>query len=138
MKILWVKAGGLYPPNIGGRIRSYHILKALARRHSITLFTFYAATKDDLHSALEHEFNRVVLMPLTIPAGRTFREALSYARYLSSPLPYTVSKFCQPEVAQRLSQLVAENKPDVIVCDFVIAAQSIPWETTDTKDFIYA
>jgi sugar transferase (PEP-CTERM/EpsH1 system associated) len=127
LKILWVKAGGLYPPNIGGRIRSYRILKALARRHSITVFTFYAATKDDLHSALEHEFNRVVLMPLAIPAGRTFREALSYARSLSSPLPYTVSKFCKPEVAQRLLQLVGETQPDVIVCDFVVAARSIPW-----------
>jgi sugar transferase (PEP-CTERM/EpsH1 system associated) len=127
LKILWVKAGGLYPPNIGGRIRSYRILRALARRHSITLFTFYAATKDDLHSALEHEFDRVVLMPLAIPAGRTLREALSYARYLSSPLPYTVSKFCKPEVARRLLQLVGETQPDVIVCDFVAAAQSIPW-----------
>jgi sugar transferase (PEP-CTERM/EpsH1 system associated) len=128
LKILWVKAGGLYPPNIGGRIRSYRILTALARRHSITVFTFYAATKDDLHSALEHEFNRVVLMPLTIPAGRTFREALSYARYLSSPLPYTVTKFCQPKVTKRVRQVVAEDKPDVIVCDFVFAAHSIPWD----------
>jgi sugar transferase (PEP-CTERM/EpsH1 system associated) len=133
LKILWAKAGGLYPPNIGGRIRSYHILKALARRHSITLFTFYAGTKDDQHKVLEREFNRVVLMPLAIPAGRTFREALSYARYLSSPLPYTVSKFCKPEVARRLLQLVGENQPDVIVCDFVIAAQSIPWNVPVPK-----
>jgi sugar transferase (PEP-CTERM/EpsH1 system associated) len=128
LKILWVKAGGLYPPNIGGRIRSYHILKALARRHSITLFTFYAATKDDQHSVLEREFTQVVPMPLAIPAGRTFREALSYARYLLSPLPYTVSKFCKPQVAQRLLDTVSEDTPDVIVCDFVIAAQSIPWD----------
>jgi sugar transferase (PEP-CTERM/EpsH1 system associated) len=128
LKILWVKAGGLYPPNIGGRIRSYRILQALAKRHSIALFTFYAAIEDDLHSALEKEFDRVELMPLAIPAGRNFREALTYARYLSSPLPYTVSKFCKPEVTQRLLQLVGETRPDVIVCDFVIAAQSIPWD----------
>jgi sugar transferase (PEP-CTERM/EpsH1 system associated) len=133
LKILWVKAGGLYPPNIGGRIRSYHILKALARRHSVTLFTFYAATKDDQHNVLEREFDRIVLMPLAIPAGRTFREALSYARYLSSPLPYTVSKFCKPEVARRLQQLLGETQPDVIVCDFVIAAQSIPWNVPIPK-----
>jgi polysaccharide biosynthesis protein PslH len=128
LKILWVKAGGIYPPNIGGRIRSYRILKALARRHSITLFTFYAATKDDLHSAVEHEFSRVVLMPLMIPASRTLREILRYARYLFSSLPYTVSKFCQPKVTQRVLQVVAEDKPDVIVCDFVFAAHSIPWD----------
>jgi polysaccharide biosynthesis protein PslH len=133
LKILWVKAGGLYPPNIGGRIRSYRILQALAKRHSITLFTFYAAIENDLHSALEKEFDRVELMPLAIPAGRTFREAFSYARYLASPLPYTVSKFCKPEVTQRLSQLVAETRPDVIVCDFVFAAESIPWHTPIPK-----
>jgi polysaccharide biosynthesis protein PslH len=128
LKILWVKAGGIYPPNIGGRIRSYRILKALAQRHSITLFTFYATTKDDLHSVVEKEFTRVVLMPLRISSGRTFREALSYARHLFSGLPYTVTKFCKPMVAQRILQLVAEDKPDVIVCDFVIAAQCIPWD----------
>jgi polysaccharide biosynthesis protein PslH len=133
LKILWVKAGGIYPPNVGGRIRSYHVLKALARRHSITLFTFYAAIKDDLNSAVEQEFARVALMPLRIPAGRTFREALSYARYLFSPLPYQVSKFCKPKVARRILQLVAEDKPDVIVCDFVIAAQSIPWDVPIPK-----
>ena len=72
-------------------------------------------------------------MPLAIPAGRTFREALSYARYLSSPFPYTVSKFCKPEVARRLLQLVGETQPDVIVCDFVIAAQSIPWNVPVPK-----
>jgi polysaccharide biosynthesis protein PslH len=128
LKILWVKAGGIYPPNTGGRIRSYRILKALARRHTITLFTFYTATKDDLHSALEHEFSRVELVPLMIPASRTFGEILRYARCLFSPLPYTVSKFCQPKVTQRCVQVVAADKPDVIVCDFVFAAHSIPWD----------
>jgi sugar transferase (PEP-CTERM/EpsH1 system associated) len=133
LKILWVKAGGLYPPNIGGRIRSYRILQALAKRHSITLFTFYAAIEDDQHAALEKEFDRVELMPLAIPAGRTFREAFSYARYLASPLPYTVSKFCKPEVTQRLLKFVEETHPDVIVCDFVFAADSIPWHVSAPK-----
>lgn len=33
MKILWVKAGGLAPQDTGGKIRSFHILKELARKH---------------------------------------------------------------------------------------------------------
>ena len=36
MKILWVKAGGLVPPDTGGKIRSYNILRELARQHSVT------------------------------------------------------------------------------------------------------
>jgi polysaccharide biosynthesis protein PslH len=133
LKILWVKAGGIYPPNIGGRIRSYQILRALARRHHVTLFTFYAATPDDQHSELEHHFSRVVLMPLAIPSGRTIREATRYARCLFSPLPYTVFKFYHPAVARRLLQVVTEDRPDVIVCDFVFAASCIPWDTPIPK-----
>lgn len=38
MKILWVKAGGLVPPDTGGKIRSYNILRQLARQHSVTFF----------------------------------------------------------------------------------------------------
>jgi polysaccharide biosynthesis protein PslH len=133
LKILWVKAGGIYPPNVGGRIRSYRILQALSRRHKITLFTFYAATHDDLHSEVKQEFDRVVCMPLEISTRRSLSEAVRYLRYLSSPLPYTVSKFCRPEVTQRLHELVVEEKPDVIVCDFVIAAEPIPWTAASPK-----
>ena len=43
MKILWVKAGGLVPPDTGGKIRSYNILRQLAKHHEVTFFSFYAA-----------------------------------------------------------------------------------------------
>jgi len=33
LRLLWVKAGGLVPPDVGGKIRSYNILKELAKRH---------------------------------------------------------------------------------------------------------
>lgn len=133
MKILWVKAGGIYPPNVGGRIRSFHILKALARRHQVTLFTFYAAMKDDRHREFEHELTRVVCLPLKIPTGRSLGEAVWYGRYLFSSLPYAVSKFCQSKVTEQVGKLVFEDKPDVIVCDFVIAAKSIPWTAPSPK-----
>jgi len=38
VKILWVKAGGLLPLDSGGKIRSYHILRELARNHKVTFF----------------------------------------------------------------------------------------------------
>lgn len=128
LKILWVKAGGLFPPDTGGKIRSYHILKTLARRHRVTLFTFYAATPVDLHGQLDAQFARVVCMPLKIPSGRTIREGLKYLGHLFSGMPYSVSKFCRPEVKAALKRVVAEEGPDVIVCDFVFAAHVIPWD----------
>ncbi|HTQ96823.1 MAG TPA: glycosyltransferase family 4 protein [Candidatus Acidoferrum sp.] len=133
MKILWVKAGGLYPPNVGGRIRSYQILKELAKQHSVTIFTYYAATGEDRHHVLEREFSRVVSIPLSVPTGRALGEALKYVRFLPSSLPYTVSKFSPPEVRNRLNKLIDEDKPDIIICDFVVAAEPIPWESNIPK-----
>ena len=32
MRILWVKIGGLWPLNMGGRLRSFHAIAELAKR----------------------------------------------------------------------------------------------------------
>jgi hypothetical protein len=45
MRVLWVKDGGLVPPDTGAKIRSYNILRELGRQHSATFFTFYATTE---------------------------------------------------------------------------------------------
>jgi polysaccharide biosynthesis protein PslH len=128
MKILWVKAGGLVPLDLGGRIRSYQILKELARRHQITLFTFYAEQAEDPHPALKEAFERVECLPLKMPAPRSLAEALRYGRNLFSLTPYTMSKFCRPEVRKRLRRLLEEERYDVIICDFLFAAGVIPWQ----------
>src|SRR5207245_8833746 len=39
MRILWVKVGGLWPPDSGGRLRSFHLISELSRRHSVILAT---------------------------------------------------------------------------------------------------
>jgi polysaccharide biosynthesis protein PslH len=133
VKILWVKAGGLYPPNVGGRIRSYQILKELTKLHDVTLFTYFAADGEDLHHELEQEFSRVISIPLPIPYGRAFGETLRYLRFLPSSLPYTVSKFSSPSVRERLQKHIDQDKPDIIICDFVFAAAPIPWDSPIAK-----
>jgi hypothetical protein len=39
MKILWVKAGKLLPVDTGGKIRSFNILRHLAKSHEVTLLS---------------------------------------------------------------------------------------------------
>jgi sugar transferase (PEP-CTERM/EpsH1 system associated) len=128
MKILWVKAGGLVPLDSGGKIRSYHILKELARHHQVTLFTFYGERPDDPHPALSSVFDRVEAIPLKLAPARSAREGVSYAWNLFSSLPHTILKFCQPEVGRRIRALVRESPPEVLVCDFIVPAAAIPWE----------
>jgi polysaccharide biosynthesis protein PslH len=133
MKILWVKAGGLVPPDTGGKIRSYNILRQLARRHSITFFSFYAAHNPDVHAELKHLFDRVVTMPLRIPAPKSFAEMCDYAIRLFSSEPYGITKYCRPEVRRGLGTLLEQENYDVILCDFMAAAGVIPWDRATPK-----
>jgi sugar transferase (PEP-CTERM/EpsH1 system associated) len=128
MKILWVKAGGLVPPDTGGKIRSYNILRELARQHSVTFFSFYAAHDHDSHPDLKNIFDRVVCVPLILPAPKSPAEMLDYGCQLLSSEPYGIAKYCRPNVRRELHALLKEETYDVILCDFIFAAGVIPWD----------
>jgi polysaccharide biosynthesis protein PslH len=133
MKILWVKAGGLVPPDTGGKIRSYNILRELARGHSVTFFSFYAAHDHDAHPELKNVFEHVVSMPLELPAPKSVKEMRDYGISLLSAKPYSITKYCQPEVRRRLRALLEKESYDVILCDFLMAAGVIPWDWPTPK-----
>ena len=133
MKILWVKAGGLVPPDTGGKIRSYNILRELARKNSVTFFSFYAAHPDDEHPALNHVFEKNISIPLALPAAKSGRELLEYLPYLFSPKSYSLMKYCRPAVRRELLSVLQRDKFDVIVCDFIFAAPAIPWDFSCPK-----
>lgn len=133
MKILWVKGGGLVPPDTGGKIRSYNILRELAREHAITFFSFYGAHAGDAHSELKTVFKKVVCIPLDLPAPKSFRESLNYGVRLFTHQPYNISKYCQPQVRAALLRVLQQETFDVIICDFVIAAGAIPWDSPIPK-----
>jgi len=122
-----VKAGGLVPPDVGGKIRSYHILRELAKQHAVTVFTFYAEHPNDCHGELGPYFHRVVNVPLQIPIPRSRGELFHFARHLFSPLPYTVAKHAQPQVRNAMHSLVANETFDMVVCDFAVAGAIVPW-----------
>jgi sugar transferase (PEP-CTERM/EpsH1 system associated) len=133
LKILWVKAGGLVPPDSGGKIRSYNILRELARHHEITLFSFHQELEDDQHPALRGMLQDVVCVPLRLPGTRGLREMAVYARYLLSGQSYMLMKYCRPEVRRRLDAVVARGEFDVILCDFIVPAPIIPWNARAAK-----
>jgi polysaccharide biosynthesis protein PslH len=133
MKILWVKAGGLVPPDTGGKIRSYNLLRELARQHSVTFFSFYAAHDGDVHPGLKNIFERVVCLPLKLPAPKSLAEMRDYGVALLSTQPYSITKYCLPEVRRRLLALLERETYDVILCDFIFAAGVIPWDWPNPK-----
>lgn len=127
MKILWVKAGGLVPPDTGGKIRSYNILRELAKHHMVTLFLFYEAHEKDDHEELSQIFHRAILVPMVLPRAKGAGELLKYFTSVFSRDPYALIKYCRPAVRKKLHALLQKEKFDVILCDFLVTAGVIPW-----------
>ncbi len=133
MKLLWVKAGGLVPLNSGGRIRSFQLLRNLAERHEITLYTYYPEQPNDVHHELDSVFARSICVPLPIATGRGPRELATYLRHMLSREPFGLSKYALPEVKKAVRDLVESGDFDVVVCDFLVPAPVMPWDTATPK-----
>lgn len=134
MKLLWVKTGGLLPPDTGGKIRSYQILKQLARQHDITLFTYYSRHADDEHLRGPGFFSRIVTVPLPLPAYRSLAEYANYGRLLFTGHAYSIEKyFAYPELRRTFEDLLRSTEFDGIVCDFIFPAPLIDWASPCPK-----
>lgn len=127
MRILWVKSGGLVPPDTGGKIRSYQILRELAQRHELTVALLYAAEENDCHAELESQFTRLICWPVKPQDRGSLAGRAAYARNFFSAWPHSVVRFCRPQMLRDLRRLISEEKFDLIICDFVLAAPVIPW-----------
>ena len=49
MRILWLNANLLLPLDKGGKIRTWHLMRHLARRHEITYLTFANDVEAEAH-----------------------------------------------------------------------------------------
>jgi sugar transferase (PEP-CTERM/EpsH1 system associated) len=133
VKVLWVKSGGFLPLDTGGKIRSYSLLRELARRHDLSVFTFYPQHEDDQHSDLNAFCREVICLPMALPVRASFTDMLAYARNVVRPVPYSMVKYCRPEVAARLRELLGSRSYDAIICDFLLTAAVIPWDLPTPK-----
>ena len=133
MKILWVKSGGLLPPDTGGKIRSLNLLRELAKLHAVDLFTFYPRLADDPHHTLGSMVSKAVYEPMDIAEAGTLGDYAHYARNLLSSRPYSAAKYCRPEIAQKLRAWLEKQRYDLILCDFLLTAGVIPWDVEVPK-----
>src|SRR6059058_6242137 len=94
MRILWLKSDLLLPLDKGGRLRTWHLMRHLARRHEITYVAFAEPGTPAAHVAGMREVAaRVETVPRTDPPKGSWRFALDAAAHLVDPLPYAVGKY---------------------------------------------
>ena len=127
MKILWIKAGKLLPVNKGSRIRSYYILRQLARHHEVTLLSYYGGRSDPSYeSEIKQHLRGAVAVNTEVPDETIIQRGFHYLRHLSSPTPFSIAKFTDPEVQSLLGNWFRERRFDVAVCDFLSASLNFP------------
>jgi glycosyltransferase involved in cell wall biosynthesis len=125
-RILWVKVGGLWPLNTGGRLRSFHIIDELARTHRVTLLTTHgpADDPDGLKARLAH-CERVVSLPYTAPKWNSPRFAAALVGSWFSRLPVDLWKYCVPQLREEADRLMAAHEIDLCVADFMTAIPNV-------------
>jgi polysaccharide biosynthesis protein PslH len=127
VRILWVKAGKLLPVDTGGKIRSYNILKQLARSHTVTLLSYYGGQRDaDYESAIAKELPGAHTIHTAALEGSILIQSLDYVGRLFQAAPFAVSKFTDPEVKRTLGAWLPGTRFDVAVCDFLSASRNFP------------
>jgi sugar transferase (PEP-CTERM/EpsH1 system associated) len=127
MRILWLKSDLLLPLDNGGRLRTWHLMRHLAKQHDIT----YLGFSDPHQSATDVAGMRevcsdVIAIPRSDSPKGSWRFYVDAARHLADPLPYAAGKYRSRAFARRLRGLLAERAFDLIVCDFLFPAINMP------------
>jgi len=127
MRILWVKVDGLWPLNSGGRLRSFHIIAELARRHQVTLLTAHGAQDDPEGLAAQlPNCEQVLSVSYAAPKRGTAGFARALVRSWLSPLPVHIRKWRTPVIQQEVARCLAASSFDLCVVDFLITAADVP------------
>jgi sugar transferase (PEP-CTERM/EpsH1 system associated) len=127
MRILWLKTDLLLPLDKGGKLRTWHLMRHLAKQHEITYLAFAEPGQPpaDVHGM--HEVAaRVETVTRSEPAKGTWQFYTDAAMHVVDPLPYAVGKYRSAEFRRRFDALVAEIDFDLIVCDFLFPAVNLP------------
>lgn len=108
------------PVNTGGKLRSYRILKELARDHSVSLLSCYNGRADvEYEAEIQRELPGAHSICTAVPDSNFVAESLYYLRRLFQKVPFAVSKFTHPEVERTVNEWLHQQRFDIAVCDFL-------------------
>ncbi len=127
MRMLWLKAGPLLPLDKGGNLRTWHLMRHLAARHEITYLSFAPPDQPQSDVAdMRAVAARVETVPRREAVKGSFRFYADVALHLFDPLPFAVGRYRSQAYRSRVRSVLASGNFDLIVCDFLPPAVSLP------------
>jgi sugar transferase (PEP-CTERM/EpsH1 system associated) len=117
MKILVLDEEFPYPLNTGKRIRSYHLLRGLARRHEVHYLAYGQEASPGFEALAEARMNPIAV-PRRVPpkSGLMFYIRLLTNRF--SRDPYIVTSHYSREFHTALDDALHRIHPDVVLCEW--------------------
>lgn len=127
MKILWVKANKILPVHSGGDLRSFNILRQLARQDEVVFFSYYDGPVDaEYEKSLQQQLPGAIAVSSGKNQTSTAARGFDYLFHVADKAPYAVSRFGSSKVRERLKACLEGRRPDVAVVDFLDAAINFP------------
>ena len=127
MKVLWLNSGLLLPLDKGGKLRTWHLMRHLAKRHSITYVCFVEPDDRKEHrEGMVEVCNSLVTVPRSESRKGTWAFYLDAARHVMKPLPYAIGKYESDEYAAKVHYLLQHGGFDMLVADFLPPVVNLP------------
>ncbi len=127
VKILWVCPTFLHPTTRGGQIRTLGMLKDLHRSHEIHFAALHRPEDGTEGVDRSSEYStRSYAIPHHPPDAGTPGFFLQAFAGLFSGMPLAVRRWRSPALRDCVGELLAQQRFDRVVCDFLAAAPNIP------------
>jgi sugar transferase (PEP-CTERM/EpsH1 system associated) len=127
MHILWLNTGLLLPLDKGGKLRTWHLMRHLARRHRITCVSFADPNQPDSdRRGMSEVCQELVTVPRRESSKEGWRFYSNVLRYLPNALPYAVAQYRSAAYRRAVSTILARGDTDRLVCDFLVPAVNLP------------
>lgn len=124
-KILWVSHFLPYPAKGGAQIRSFNLIKELARHHDVSLFCLvyedvvmnYFESLDAAISISEKVFKELCIELTLVPIKRNKSKKMAFVKSLFSGESYSVSRLSVNFVKKELKKIIDQKKFDSVHLD---------------------
>lgn len=116
-----------YPPDSGPKIKTYHVLRYLAQRHSVHLVSFIRSEAERAHIPFLRQYCQNVR---TVPIRRSrLRDGLAFARSLADGRPFLVVRDDDPRMHRAIADVMDSVSIDAVHADQLTMAQyALPLE----------
>jgi polysaccharide biosynthesis protein PslH len=126
LRILWLKTGPLHPLDTGGKLRTYHMLRELAKSHDVTYLALCPLkTSPEVKSAAAEYSQQQVWVPWQAPGKGSPKFFTSLAFNLFQSQPYVISRYHSPAMVKAIQKETQAGQHDLVVCDFLTPAVNL-------------